>query len=280
MVGDADDRAPDRRGRPGRAGPGRPDRRLRGGQPEPVDQLGLLVRAQEQVDGRVAAAQARAIGLAHRAAGQHDAHRRVGRLELGELALPADDLLLGALADGAGVDDDEVGVLEGRSPPRSRRAAGGRPSPRSRSGSSGSRASRGGTAAGSGRRAGTRPAARRPARAGSRGAVGEAPAVAPTAPRSRTSRTGSGAGRFGCRSRPGHGTPKLGPDPVSSNHGTADQPRDVDRPADAHGARDRPRHRQRHLHLDPRPAAAGRPARPRPGRSASASRWACASCSC
>ena len=114
VVGDADDRAPDGRGRPGRTGTGRPDRRLRRGQPEPVDELGLLVRAQEQVDGRVAAAQPRAIGLADRAAGEHDPHRRVGRLELGELALPADDLLLGALADGAGVDDHQVGVLEGR----------------------------------------------------------------------------------------------------------------------------------------------------------------------
>ena len=46
-------------------------------------------------------------------------------------------------------------------------------------------------------------------------------------------------------------------------------PRDLDRPADPDGARDRARHRQRHLHLDPRPAPAGRPARPAPGTSAS-----------
>ena len=90
----------------------RPDRRLGRGQPEPVDELGLLVGAQEEVDRRVAAAEAGPVGLADRAAGQHDPHPRVRRLEPRQLAHPADDLLLGALADRAGVDDDEVGGLE------------------------------------------------------------------------------------------------------------------------------------------------------------------------
>ena len=109
-VGDADDRTPDRRRGTDRAE--RADRRLRGRETEPVDELGFLVGAQEQVDRGVAAAQAGPIGLAHGAAGQDDAHRRIGRLEPAELAHPADDLLLGALADRAGVDDDEVGALE------------------------------------------------------------------------------------------------------------------------------------------------------------------------
>ena len=142
-VGDADDRPPDRRRRPDRA-----DRRLRRGQAEPVDELGLLVRPQEQVDRRIAAAQPGTIRLPDRAAGQHDPQPGVRGLELGELALPADDLLLGALADRTGVDDDEVGVLEATAPPRSPPRAGARPSPRNRCGSSGSRASRRGSAAG------------------------------------------------------------------------------------------------------------------------------------
>ena len=82
--------------------------------PEPVDELGLLVGPQEEVDRRIAAPQAGPVRLADRAAGQHDAQPRVRRLEPRELALPADDLLLGALADRAGVDDDEVGGLERR----------------------------------------------------------------------------------------------------------------------------------------------------------------------
>ncbi len=88
------------------------DGRLRGRQAEPVDELGLLVGPQEQVDRRVAAAQPVALRLAHRAAGQHDAETGVLGLELPELPLAADDLLLGALADRAGVDDDEVRVVE------------------------------------------------------------------------------------------------------------------------------------------------------------------------
>ena len=44
-------------------------------------------------------AQAGPVALADGAPGQHDAQRRVGGLELGQLALPADDLLFGRLAD-------------------------------------------------------------------------------------------------------------------------------------------------------------------------------------
>ncbi len=106
-IGDADDRpAHDRRGADG------PDGRLRRGKAESVDELGLLVRAQEHVHGRIPVPQAGAIGLPHGAARQHHPQARVRVLEPRELALPADDLLLGALADRAGVDDDEVGVLE------------------------------------------------------------------------------------------------------------------------------------------------------------------------
>ncbi len=104
----------------------RADRRLRRGEAEAIDQLGLLVRPQEQVDGRVATRQPGAIRLADGAAGQHDAQPGVGGLEPGELALPADDLLLGALADGAGVDDDEVGGLD-RAAASSQPAASSRP---------------------------------------------------------------------------------------------------------------------------------------------------------
>ena len=96
---------------------------------------------------------------------------RVRGLQPGQLALPADDLLLGRLADRAGVDDDEVGRLQSTAPRRSRRPAAARPSPRSRSGSSGSRASRRGSAAAPRPRAGTRRGARRRARPATRGAA-------------------------------------------------------------------------------------------------------------
>ena len=91
-----------------------PDRALRRGEPQPVDELRLLVRAQEQVDRRIPTPQPAAIRLADGAAGQHDPHRRVGGLEPRQLSLPADDLLLRALADRAGVDDDEVGRVHRR----------------------------------------------------------------------------------------------------------------------------------------------------------------------
>ena len=114
VIGDADHGPPDDRRRATR-----PDRRLGGREAEPVDELGLLVGAQEQVHGRVATTQAGPVRLADRAAGQDDPQPRVRVLEARELALAADDLLLGALADGARVDDDEVGVVHRRAPPRS-----------------------------------------------------------------------------------------------------------------------------------------------------------------
>ena len=112
MIGRPDHRPADGRRRARR--PARPDRRLRGGEPQPIDELGLLVRAQEHVHGRVPAAETGPVGLADRAAGQHDPHGRVRGLELRQLALPADDLLLGPFADRARVDDHEVGGLEAR----------------------------------------------------------------------------------------------------------------------------------------------------------------------
>ncbi len=141
LVAAVDDRQPGRDGRAARHGPVRDrgragagqvvrhpdhgppdgrgaadgaDRGLRRGQPQPIDQLGLLVGSQEEVHRRVASPQPGAIRLAHRAAGQHDPHRGIGGLQLRQLAHPADDLLLGSLADRARVDDDEVGGLEAR----------------------------------------------------------------------------------------------------------------------------------------------------------------------
>ena len=91
-----------------------PDRPLGRRQPQPVDELRLLVGAQEQVHGGIAASQTGPVGFADGAAGQHDPQRGVGALERGQVALPADDLLFGRLADGAGVDHDQVGRVEGR----------------------------------------------------------------------------------------------------------------------------------------------------------------------
>src|SRR6185503_14282635 len=78
-------RPPDDRGRRARE----PDGALRRCQPEPVDELRLLVGPQEEVDRREALAEAGAIPLADGAAGQDDPHARVRGLEPGELALPA-----------------------------------------------------------------------------------------------------------------------------------------------------------------------------------------------
>ena len=77
--------------------------------PSRSDELGLLVGSEEQVHRRVAPAKTGPVRLAHGAAGQDDAQTRVRRLQPRELTLPADHLLLGALADRAGVDDDQVG---------------------------------------------------------------------------------------------------------------------------------------------------------------------------
>ena len=60
----------------------------------------------------IAAPKSGSVGLAHGTAGQDDPQARVRRLELGQLALPADHLLLGGLADRAGVDHDQIGRLE------------------------------------------------------------------------------------------------------------------------------------------------------------------------
>ena len=56
-----------------------PDRPLRRRQPQPVDELRLLVGPQEQVDRGEAPVEPVAIHLADGAAGHHDAHRRVQR---------------------------------------------------------------------------------------------------------------------------------------------------------------------------------------------------------
>ncbi len=87
------------------------DGSLRGDQPKPQRQLGFLVGPQEHVDGWETSSQAGPLGLADATARQHDSEAGLSSLELGELALAADDLRLGVLADGAGVDDDQVGQL-------------------------------------------------------------------------------------------------------------------------------------------------------------------------
>ncbi len=87
------------------------NRPLRRGEPKPIDELGLLVGPKEEVNGRESLVEPIEVHLAHRAAGHHHPHRRVGRLELVELALAPDDLGLGRLADRAGVDDDEVRLV-------------------------------------------------------------------------------------------------------------------------------------------------------------------------
>jgi hypothetical protein len=97
-----------RRSADDRRGADEAHRPLRRRQPEPIDELGLLVRPQEQVDGREAPVQPLPVHLAHGAAGHDDAHRGVGGLELRQLALAPDDLRLGGLADRAGVDDHEA----------------------------------------------------------------------------------------------------------------------------------------------------------------------------
>ena len=126
------------------------------------------------------------------------------------MPLPADDLLLGPLADGARVDDDEVGRLERSAPPRSPPRAGARPSPPSRCGSSGSRASTRGTAA-------ARPApGRYSVSRSSIGATGDAAARRRGAAGARTSSTGSErvAVRVSCTAGPWYAD--LRPRPLSS----------------------------------------------------------------
>ena len=252
-----------------------PDRPLRRGQPEAIDELGLLVRAQEQVHGRVAAPQPGPVRLAHGAAGQHDPQPGVRGLEPSEMALPPDDLLLGALADGAGVDDDQVGVVHRR-----------------RLGATGGEESTGHLL----RVAAVHLAAQRPdVEARQRRELGDVLGEAVVDRRGRRSGLGArtlggamsstGSARFEMRvsvtAAPWYA--EVPARPVSSVHGPCDpvhQPRDVGRPADADRARDRARHRQRHLHLDPRPAAARGAAGSGRASSASGWRWACASCCC
>ena len=109
VVGDAHHRPSHDRGRTDRA-----DRCLGGRQSQPVHELGLLVRAQEQVDRRIAAVQAVAVRLAHRAPGEDHAETGVRLLEACQVPLPADHLLLGAFTDRTGIDDDQFGRLHRR----------------------------------------------------------------------------------------------------------------------------------------------------------------------
>ena len=79
-----------------------------------VDELRLLVGSQEEVDRWKATLEPVPLGLADRAARHHDPHPGIRALEPGQMSLPADDLLLRTFADGAGIDDDQVGALERR----------------------------------------------------------------------------------------------------------------------------------------------------------------------
>src|SRR5262245_46784586 len=85
VIGDADDRSTDNRRRTDD-----PDRALGGGETKTVDQLRLLVGTEEQVDRGKALAEPLVVHLADGAAGHDDAHRRVRRLQLRELALAPD----------------------------------------------------------------------------------------------------------------------------------------------------------------------------------------------
>ncbi len=73
--------------------------RLRRGEPQALDDLGLLVGAEEEVHRRVLPGEAGTVELADRASGEDDPHRRVGGLQVGQPALAPDHLRLGGLAD-------------------------------------------------------------------------------------------------------------------------------------------------------------------------------------
>src|SRR5215210_1644743 len=108
MISDAHDGTADdgRRADSGRWGADEADRPLRRREPEAVDELGLFVGPEEEVDSRIPAPQTGPVRLADRTTRQDDAESRVGGLQPGQLALTADDLLFGGLADRARVDDD------------------------------------------------------------------------------------------------------------------------------------------------------------------------------
>ncbi len=110
MVGSADGAAGESR-QGGRGDGPQADRGLGGDQTETQSQLGLLVGPQEHVDCLEAPGEAGSLGLADRAAGQDDPRPRPRSLQLGEQSLTANHLGLGVLANGAGVDDDEVGLF-------------------------------------------------------------------------------------------------------------------------------------------------------------------------
>src|SRR5450759_4687929 len=88
------------------------NRALGGGEAQPLDQLRLLVGAQEEVDRREPAPEAGPVALAHGAAGEDHAERRVRGLERGQRALAADHLCLGRLADALMVRGCSVEEIE------------------------------------------------------------------------------------------------------------------------------------------------------------------------
>ena len=84
------------------------------GQAQAGHELGFLVRPQEQVDRRVAPPEDGLVVGPHGTTGEHDPQARPCLAQAGQGAHPPDHLLLGGLADGAAVDDHEVGRFEPR----------------------------------------------------------------------------------------------------------------------------------------------------------------------
>ena len=109
MIGNPDNRSPN----DGR-GADDTDRCLGRCKTKSIQQFRLLVWSEEQIDRRVSPFEAVPVPFANRAAGQNHTHRSVGILEALEVPLPSDDLLLGQLADGAGVDHHEIGLVHRR----------------------------------------------------------------------------------------------------------------------------------------------------------------------
>ncbi len=270
-VGDPDDGPADGRRRADL--PQAPDRALGRGQPEPVDQLRLLVRPQEQVDRRIAAAQAR------RARPRGRSSRSARRAAPGCAALsrarwpwrPMTFCSAPSRMAQVLMTTRSASSIDGAS---SQPAASSRPAISSESLRFIWQPSVQTWKRGRLTTSGTYSASR-----SSAGVTGSRGAAAGGAPTSRTSSIGSARGRVerSVTAAPWYAR-SAGGTVSSKRWSSCLTPEALGRPADADRPRDRPRHRQRHLHLDPRPALAGRTSATAPGTSAWAWRWACASC--
>ena len=120
----------------------REDRGLALGLGQQLGQAMIGLRADHDVDRRLAAGDLLALGLGDAARDGDGEVAALGAaldLEVAQAAELGIDLLRGMLADVAGVQHDEVGLLGRRRPGHSRAAAGRRPCGRSRRRSSGTR---------------------------------------------------------------------------------------------------------------------------------------------